>query len=749
MSRKIELSRRRLLQIGTTAAGGLMIGIPAAFAQRTEPENKSGATQLGFFVKIEPDNHIVIGSPNTEIGQGVMTSYPMVIAEELDADWENCSIEQMGPGLRYDPDTGQVVNWLHVPQGAGGSGSIMSAWSDLRPFVARARAMLVTAAALQWAVPEAECTTAASHVLHEKSGRRLSYGALAGAAATLPEPEDAPLKNRADFKLVGTPQPNQQALDIVTGKPVFGIDAEIEGMVYAVMQRSPQFDGSIGSVDDRAARAVDGVIDIVRVEGPVPGEPYTVLASGVAVVATSQWSALKGCKALNVTWEDGPNKDENSDDFSGQLDTLLQGKGQMVSDDGGLDAAKDSAAQVLSETYEVPYIAHATLEPQNCVVSIEEDSAKVIAPTQNASSPSRAVHQISGVPRRNIEVELPRSGGGFGRRLTNDFTYEGAIIAKAVGKPVKLLWTREDDMTQDFYRPAGKHNLIGTLDEDGRLTGFAHRLASATKWYRRASLTPDNHWEPELYEGDFPKGLIDNYQREYFSAKSGVPRGSWRAPGHAANAFAMQSFFDELAHAAGQDPLQFRLNMLEGKDVIALDEETNFEPERMAGVLRLAAEKAGWNKSNRKGRGRGRGIAAHFTFSSYCAWVVDVEMTPGDAGAFRVTRAVGAIDCGLAVNPAGVRQQMIGGASDALSTALHQKITISNGGVEETNFDTYQMLRMDESIRDIEVHIVDSPRDPTGVGEIPLPPFAPALCNALFEASGKRIRKLPIADQVS
>lgn len=745
MSETANLSRRKLLQIGTTAAGGLMIGFRGAFAQGQKSASENTETQLGFFLKIEPDNHIVIGSPNTEIGQGVMTTYPMMIAEELGANWENCSIEQMGPGIRYDPETGQAVAWLHVPQGAGGSGSIMSAWSDLRPFIAKARALLISAASLTWTVPVAECTVAASFVLHEKTGRRLSFGHLAPAAALLPEPEEAPLKSRADYTLVGTPVANQQALGLVTGKPVFGIDAQIEGMVYAVMQRSPQFDGTVASVDETAARAIDGVIDIVRVEGPAEGEPYTLLAHGVAVVATSQWAALKGRKALKVTWADGPHRDENSEDFSRQLDALLEGKGQIVTNDGDMEAAKAAAALVMSETYEVPYIAHATLEPQNCVVSIEEGRAKVIAPTQNASSPSRAVHQVSGVPRPDIEVEIPRCGGGFGRRLTNDFTYEAAIIAKAVGKPVKLLWTREDDMTQDFYRPAGKHNLVGALDEEGRLTGFAYRLASATKWYRRATLTPDNHWEPELYEGDFPKGLIDNYQREYFSAKSGVPRGSWRAPGHTANAFAMQSFFDELAHGTHQDPLQFRLDMLEGQDPVRFDEETVFDPERLADVLKLAAAQAGWGKDTPSDVGRG--IAAHFTFSSYCAWVVDVKVAPD--GTFRVIRAVGAIDCGLAVNPAGVRQQMIGGATDALSTALHQKITIEGGRVLETNFDSYRMMRMDESPLAIDVHIVDSPHDPTGVGEITTPPFAPALCNALFAATGKRIRKLPIDDQLA
>jgi len=745
MTAPLPVTRRQALKISATAAGGLLISIPIKGVTGLRAETGIGRPgEIGFFIRIDPDNSVTIGAPSTEMGQGINTAMPMLIAEELDANWANVSIEQMPLGIVASSESPSGLAWKHVGQGAGGSTSIIYAWTPLREAGAKAREMLKSAAAQVWQVEAGECTTELGFVHHRASGQRLAYGQLVSIAARLPEPEEVKLEDRRDHKLIGKPTKNAQARAIVTGTEEYGIDAEMPGMLHAVMERCPQFDGKIGSVDDKDARAVSGVVDIVRIEGPDLGEPFTSISAGVAVVATSLWAAMKGRKALKIEWTDGPQKEENSERLDAHFDELLSGQGQVVNDEGDYDAALATAERRIERTYQLPYIAHATLEPQNCIADVREDGCDVVAPTQMPAAASRMVAALTGLPRLSIGVRMTRLGGGFGRRLTQDYVAEAVMISKAVKKPVKLVWTREDDMTQDFYRPAGKHHMIAGLDGNGRTTVWNHRLASTTKYYRRPNVKEEDHWRPDLYDSAFPKGCVDNFRREYFSAQSGVPRGSWRAPGHTANAFAVESFVDEIAHEVGQDPFAYRLDMLGSPREIPFDDDGSFDTARMAGVLRKVAAMAGWG--DKLPKGHGRGIASHFTFTSYGAWVVDVEVT--SKGVLRVLRAFGAIDCGLAVNPLGVKAQMEGGANDALSAALGQEITVKHGCVEQQNFNTYKMMRIADSIPEIEVHVVDSPFDPTGVGEIPVPPFAPALCNAIFDACGKRIRRLPIADQL-
>ena len=733
MTSTLRLDRREFIRVTALAGGGMLLsgylaplrGAADALAARPGSDFLPNA-----FIRMTPDGIVTIIAQNPEIGQGVKTMLPMIIADELDVEWKNVRVEQAGL------DTVKFSN-----QVAGGSTATPNHWTSMRRVGAAGRAMLVAAAAQAWGVPESDCVTEPGVVHHRRTGRKLAYRELVSRAASLPAPdlESVSLKDPKDFRIIGTRIPGVDNHAIVTGQPLYGIDVTVPGMLYAVYEKCPVFGGQVASANIAEVRTAPGVRHAFVVDG---GTALDGLLAGVAIVADSWWQARSARTRLRVAWSEGATAAQSSERFAAKAAELAAAPPQRtLRRDGDVDAALGAAARVVRATYDYPFLAHATLEPMNCTARWMDGKLEIWAPTQMPQGGRALVARTLGIDESDITIHLTRMGGGFGRRLMNDYMVEAAWIARQAGVAVKLVWTREDDMRHDHYRPAGWHNFVGAVDASGHLTAWRDRFVSFGEGdtFARAG---------GISASEFPARFIPNYALESSVMQCGVPTGWLRAPGSNGIAFAVQCFIDELAHAAGADPVQFRLTLLANVQPepgpAGGPQSPRFDAERMRGVLELVAEKSQWGKRPLP-RGTGMGVAFHFSHRGYFAEVV--QATVSRQGALKIDKVWVAGDIGShIINPGNAENQVQGSVLDGISEALAQEITIDRGRAVQSNFHDFPLVRMTEA-PPVEVHFRTTEFPPTGLGEPALPPVIPALCNAVFAATGKRVRSLPLSKQ--
>jgi len=705
-----EPSRRSFLKTATVAGGGLMLGayLPSLGADDAALEAAT-AFEPNVWVRITPDNKARIMLSMIEMGQGVMTAMPMLLAEELDLNWNDVTTEWAPADRRYgNPNFGGS-------QTTAGSNSTRGMWRVLRGAGASARAMLITAAAQSWSVPENQITTDKGEVIHQASGRRLKYGALVDKAATLPVPQNVPLKAPTAFKLLGKDLARMDIPDKVNGKAEFGMDVKRPGMLVARVVRCPVHGGKVASFDAAKAKAVPGVRNVIQI------------STGVAVVADGYWAASKGAQALTVQWNEGPMASVSSDGILKQFAALADKPGKVARQEGDADKAIAGAAKTYERVFQLPYLAHATMEPMNCTAEVTGDRCDVWVPTQSQTSTQQAAMAASGLPEGKVFVHTTYLGGGFGRRGETDFVTDAVETAKAVGKPVKVIWSREDDMHHDYYRPITYIRLQAAFDASNNPIAWKERIVQPSLLKRlSSSLDATGGIDPISVDGaaDLPYA-IPNIRVEYTEADPGVPYGFWRSVGNSVNGYVTEAFIDEIAATQVKDPYQFRRDLLANQP-------------RHRAVLDLAADKAGWKTP--PPAGRGRGIVVHKAFDSFIGLVAEVSVSNGTV---RVHKLTCAVDCGWVVNPDTIKAQMEGGLLYGMSAALKSGITIRNGQTVESHFADYQVVRHNETPQ-IDVYLVQSTENPGGIGEPSTAPIAGAIANAVFAATGKRVYTLPI-----
>ncbi|MBK6283161.1 MAG: xanthine dehydrogenase family protein molybdopterin-binding subunit [Draconibacterium sp.] len=729
---KTKIDRRSFFKSSVLAGGGMLLGFNWLASACSAEASKTLTMpdewfEINGFLKIGENGVVTIMSPNPEIGQNVKTSMPMIVAEELDVDWAKVIVEQAH--LNTDIFTRQL---------AGGSQSIRQSWPGLRMAGATARMMLITAAAQKWNVPVEEITTDAGVIHHKNSGKKAGYGEVASAAAKIPVPEEVKLKDVKDFKIIGTSRKNVDGHKIVTGQPLFGLDYKKEGMLVAMIVHPPAFGMKLKSFDATEVKSMPGIKDVFSIKTYnddyklqwTDGTSFTEL---VAIVGNTTWEVMNAKLMLNVEWEAIPTAEksdlsglESTSEHNAKMAEMGNKPGTEVRKDGNPEDAFKNAAKVVERIYTAPHQAHNTMEPMNFFADVTDTNAVLFGPIQTPEVMEKTLSARLGLPLENIDIQMSRMGGGFGRRLYGHFMVEAALISQKMKAPVKLIYSREDDMTYGIYRPAYHALYRAALDENNNLTGFHVRMGGI----------PDS----PLHANRFPAGAVDNYLAERWTINSNISVGAFRAPGSNFNAVAEQSFLDEVAEAAGKDPIQFRLDLLKRAKENPVGERNDYDADRYAGVLEMIREKSGWETGS---AGKNRGVAAYFCHNSYVANVVDIALD-GDTPV--IEKVYAAIDCGIVVNPDAAVNMTEGSIVDGIGHAMYSAITFNNGQPQQENFDTYRLIRHAESPKSIEVHFVENEIDPTGLGEPPYPPVMGALANALYKATGKRYYHQPFVN---